>query len=397
MPLDQFQVPKLIYAPAKRGASNTLLMIAGTYGTGKTYSALRLATGLAEGGEIDFADTENGRALYYADKFKFNHCPIHPPFRPEVFEAAAVLAQSRGSRVWVCDNFSWEHVGPGGLLEWHEKEVMRLSRGDVGKFDQVKATAWIAPKEAHRNMLQRLWQLNMHIVICVQAKKKLLISKDPKTGKTKWSDGGWAPVCGEDIPYAMTSSLLLQPDMGLGIPVILKHQDDLDPLIPEDQPISEEIGRAIAAWARGEKAEPVARAPKPPTSTAELRGEAKNLAVANELVAAFKAVKVRAEHFALVDNEDTRKRIDWFKLRRPALYERITDAMAESWGRTEPPRDSTEPPTEDSSSTPPEDDPDVTLEDYGDAPTEDGPPPSDFPGDPGYRPSPTLTKQEALL
>ncbi|HTB47062.1 MAG TPA: hypothetical protein VK741_25820 [Acetobacteraceae bacterium] len=375
---DGYTPPPLIYAPAVRGASHALIMLTGTYGTGKTYSALRLATGLAEGGEIGVADTENGRALFYAGKFKFKHLPLREPFRPQLFEAAAVVAQKAGVRVWICDNFSWEHVGPGGVLDWQGEEILRLSRGDASKFEAVKAASWIAPKGAHMHMLQRLWQLNMHVILVCQAKKKLLITKDPKTGKTKWSDGGWAPICGEDIPYAMTTALLLQPTMAPGVPVILKPQEDLDPLIPEGQPLSEATGAAIAAWARGENPAP----PKPvEPSSLVLRGEAKNIAVAMELVQQFAAVRERKEHFALVDNADVRKRIDWFKANRPQLYSQVTDALADSWGRTEPPATA-------GTSAPPEDDPGPPPEDGWLPPEDAGPagPASDFPGDPGYRP-----------
>ena len=120
----------LIYEPAKRGGVGLLIMFAGPSGSGKTLSALRLATGLAQGGTIGFCDTEHGRAKYYADDFEFKHLELKEPFNPAKFETAAVSSQRAGHRVWICDSFSHEHVGPGGVLDMFETELRRLVPND---------------------------------------------------------------------------------------------------------------------------------------------------------------------------------------------------------------------------------------------------------------------------
>ena len=74
----------------------------GAKGSGKTYSALRVATGLAKecGSRIAFLDTENGRARYYADEFDFDYMQLEDPFTPEKYmEAidAAVDCKANGT------------------------------------------------------------------------------------------------------------------------------------------------------------------------------------------------------------------------------------------------------------------------------------------------------------
>jgi len=57
------------------------LAITGPPGSGKTKSALRLATGLAsryEGGKVCLLDTENESASLYADEFDFATSVISP-------------------------------------------------------------------------------------------------------------------------------------------------------------------------------------------------------------------------------------------------------------------------------------------------------------------------------
>lgn len=388
MARDTYKVPELIYAPAKRGGSQSLILIGGTYGTGKTRSALEVATGLAEGGGIGFCDTEHGRALYYADKFKFDHLDLKEPFRPEAFEAAATISQQRGHKVWICDNFSWEHIGPGGLLNWHQQELDRMAGDDYAKRERMTYTAWIRPKAAHTSMLQRFWQLNAHIILCVQAKKGIELVKDSETGKTKPVDIGWQPVCGDDIPYAMTTALMLEPHRSPGIPRIIKSQEDIDPLIPLDRPLDQETGRAIAAWCRGEKPEPrktqvQVRAqgqpqpgPKPEGKTSRAESP-KNIAVMEGLIARFKGTKTRKDHLDIVDDKDSRLRLDWFRENRPVLYEKINDAIAASWERTEAKR------------------PDGAVEDSGEPPPDDEPPPGGPPDD-GW-PGPQIDAQGKLI
>src|SRR5689334_3112922 len=68
--------------PAKRTKVPLFIGLFGPSGCGKTMSALRIATGIAEvtGGDVYVVDTEAGRALHYADRFKFQHMPFEAPF-----------------------------------------------------------------------------------------------------------------------------------------------------------------------------------------------------------------------------------------------------------------------------------------------------------------------------
>ena len=57
--------------PAVRQKVPLLCGLVGPSGGGKTFSALRLATGMQQvsGGDIYIVDTEARRALHYADRF----------------------------------------------------------------------------------------------------------------------------------------------------------------------------------------------------------------------------------------------------------------------------------------------------------------------------------------
>ena len=70
------------FKPAKRQNEVLLIGLAGGTGSGKTYSAMRMASGIAGAMSKRFAviDTEAGRARHYADQFKFDHGDLRPPF-----------------------------------------------------------------------------------------------------------------------------------------------------------------------------------------------------------------------------------------------------------------------------------------------------------------------------
>ena len=348
----------LIYSPAKRGNVGVLIMLAGASGSGKTKSALRLAMGLAGGRPIGFCDTEHGRALYYADEFEFLHLELKEPFTPKRFEAAAVSSQQAGHAVWVCDSFSHEHVGPGGILDMFNDELQRMTKGDFSKQDAMKYTAWIKPKMEHKHLLQRLWQLNAHIILCCHAEKKLDLVKD-KRGKTVPNpDAVPTPVCSPDIPYAMTCSFMLDAKRP-GVPTWLKHLDKLDGMVDLAAPLDEATGERIAAWARGEVVAPVPKLAAPQTQLPpdyadeppdyasgppdEVTGpppsepDPKMLAYIEGLEERFMGAASRAEHLKIVDDPEIRDRLAWLKKNEKALYDKhLKPAIGASWMRNDP-------------------------------------------------------------
>ena len=74
------------FRPASREGVSLLLGLVGASGSGKTYTAMELASGIAGDKPFAVIDTEAGRAKHYADLFKFDHGDLKPPFRPKNYE-----------------------------------------------------------------------------------------------------------------------------------------------------------------------------------------------------------------------------------------------------------------------------------------------------------------------
>lgn len=247
------------FRPAIRENVGLLIGLIGPTGGGKTYSAMRLAAGIA--GEKRFAviDTEAGRAKHYADKFKFDHGDLKAPFRPNTYMEAIKAADEAGYPVIVVDSFSHVHAGEGGLLDAHEAELQRMAGDDWKKREAVKMAAWIKPKAAQKRLVSQLLQVRAHLVICMRAEQKVEIVKEG--GKTVVRQkqslvgaDGWIPICDARFPYELTLSLLLTPAEP-GVPKPIKLPEQLRLLLPLDRAIGEDTGVALAQWAAGSEAQ----------------------------------------------------------------------------------------------------------------------------------------------
>lgn len=242
---------------AKRVAVPLMVGLVGPSGGGKTYSALRLATGIQRvtGGDIFVIDTESRRSLHYANQFKFRHVPFVAPFGPLDYLAAIEYCVKRGAKVVIVDSMSHEHEGPGGVLEQHAAEVARLAGDDQAKAERVKMLAWSAPKQARRRMINTILQMPVSSIFCFRAKEKLKIERGQEPRPL-----GFMPIAGEEFVYEMTVNCLLLPKAG-GVPTwqskevgeqaTMKLPQQFSQLFSEPLPLSEDHGETMARWADG--------------------------------------------------------------------------------------------------------------------------------------------------
>jgi hypothetical protein len=256
----------LEFKPAVRANLNLLLGVAGASGSGKTFSAMRMASGICGDRPFAVIDTEAGRASHYAGRFRFDVAELRAPFRPDAYADAITAADAAGYPVIVVDSMSHEHAGDGGLLDWHEEEVDRMAGGDWKKREAVNMIAWAKVKTSHKRMVQRLLQVRAHLILCFRAEEKIDIVR--QDGKTKIVPKvsltglqGWVPIAEKTLPFELTASFLLTPDAP-GFPKPIKLQEDHRALFPLDKPLNEESGRRIAEWAAGGKAVAAERPPR---------------------------------------------------------------------------------------------------------------------------------------
>jgi len=247
-------------APAIRSQVPLMIGIMSPSGGGKTYSALRLATGMQQvlGGDIYGIDTENGRMLHYADTFKFRHVPFAPPVGSLDYLAALKYCASKGSWITIVDSMSHEHIGEGGYPETAEAVIDRIAGNDYKKREAVKMLGWAKAGPLRQKMIEGIKQLDGVFIFCFRAKEKTKPVK--KDGKNEVIDMGFMPIAGEEWVYEMAVNCMLEP-RSEGVPtwrsdhvgerMMMKCPEHFKSIFAAQQPLSEDIGRALAEWARG--------------------------------------------------------------------------------------------------------------------------------------------------
>ncbi|GMA75824.1 hypothetical protein GCM10025880_22410 [Methylorubrum aminovorans] len=249
-------MPRELHLRARRlvhGTGRPLRLAHGGTNSGKTFSALRLARGIAgPGGKVAVLDTEGGRTLHLKEAFAFDANVMDPPFRPERFAQAALAAEQAGYDALVIDSFSMEWVGLGGVLDWQGQELQRMAGDDFRKQERMKMASWIKPKTAHKAMVYSLLQRRIPIIFSIRGEESV---KPGEAGEKPTKI--FKSVCNSQFPYEVTVSFRLETErkgyVDLSDPRSYKMEGAHEGIFRNGDRISEEHGAALAAWARGEQ------------------------------------------------------------------------------------------------------------------------------------------------
>lgn len=234
----------------------TKLALMSPSGGGKTYSALRLATGMADELEkingvrpkILMANTEGSRGRYYANEFNYDIIDLVKPFIPEQFIEAIDYAVSEGYGILVMDSTSHEWEGKGGCLELHQKAG--------GKYQDWK---FVTPR--HDAFIDKLANSPIHIVATMRGKDQYDMEKDEK-GKTTVKKLGVGAKQRDGFEFEFTCTFTIDSKSHTA-----ETQKDNTHIFENDAAVvlTENHGKKIIQWANESDIEPVI----PETSVAQ--------------------------------------------------------------------------------------------------------------------------------
>lgn len=312
------------FTPASEYKERHGLFIALVGGTnsGKTFSALRLAKGIAaaQGKRTAVLDTEGGRTLHLRHHFDFDVRVLEPPHRPQRYLEIAQSAQNKGYGCLVIDSFSMEWRGPGGKLEWNDEELEKFvarrkadAEAKGWNFDEMKtrlagkAAASIEPSMSHKAMEFGFLQLRMPIIFAIRGAK----TYDPDK-----RDAVFKAQCRQDFLFDVTVSFRLAQEakgiIDLTDAKAWKMEGDHATIFKNGEQLTERHGELVNAWATN--------APLPEKEDRATK------AVAN-LVALAEAATNEESLLNAHAGETERKQLDWLKAKRPELYKRVNDAV----------------------------------------------------------------------
>lgn len=246
--------------------------LSGGSGTGKTYTALLMARGIAEivtgkvGAPIGYVDTENRRALHYKEAFpEMRHFDMKAVdgegnmvgFNPERWIDVIDAIEAAKLPVAILDSFSHAWEGVNGVLDLHSQILDRLTGGDDSKADKRSQLAWAEVKPRYRRLIDRIVRAKCHLIICTRAKPVMQKgfgqnAVNARPTKTRLANVPWDPASDADLMFEMTSMVILDPKAP-GCPVHhVKVADQFKSLLDPCRPMTTDTGREMAKWAIGQ-------------------------------------------------------------------------------------------------------------------------------------------------
>lgn len=218
----------LNFRKAARRQAKIKIGLQGSSGSGKSYSALLLAYGLAgDWSKIAVIDSENNSADLYAHLGDYNVVPISAPFTPEKYVEALQLCHQHQMEVVVIDSMSheWEN-----LVDAHSKMPGNTFQ-NWGK---------ITPR--HNAFVNAILQAPMHVIGTIRSKQDYVMSE--KNGKQVPEKVGLKGITRDGMDYELTVVFDIDTRH---MASASKDRTNLFVNKPDFQ-ISADTGRAIKNW-----------------------------------------------------------------------------------------------------------------------------------------------------
>lgn len=220
----------MTFVKAKKEKIWTKVLLGGSSGSGKTYSALRLATGLAKkcGSGIAAIDTEAGRIRYYANEFDFSDMQLTEPFTPEKYIEAINEAVGSGFKVLIIDSISHE---------WNYC---------VDVHDKMPGNSWtnwskITPR--HDAFMEKILQAPIHIIATVRGKDEYVLEE--KNGKQTPKKVGLGFKQRDGVEYNYTATFNIAQDTHIAEAT----KDNTHIFEGRYEVLTEKDGEALYDWA----------------------------------------------------------------------------------------------------------------------------------------------------
>ena len=175
---------------AQRKQAKIKLAMEGVSGSGKTFSSLVLASGMADWSKIAVIDTENHSADLYAHLGQYNVLQLSKPFTPERYIKAIETCEQAQMEVIIIDSITHEWDGSGGILDLH------------GNMPGNSFTNWAKMTPRHNAFVQKILESPCHIISTIRTKQDYVLSE--KNGKMVPEKVGLKGITRDGMDYEFT-------------------------------------------------------------------------------------------------------------------------------------------------------------------------------------------------
>ena len=175
---------------AHRKQAKIKLALQGASGSGKTYSALLLASGMTTWSKIALIDTENHSADLYAHLGGYNVLQLSKPFSTERYISAIEICEQAGMEVIIVDSITHEWEGSGGILDIH------------GNMPGNSFANWAKMTPRHNSFVQKMLESPSHIICSIRTKTDYVLSE--KNGKMVPEKVGMKGITRDGMDYEFT-------------------------------------------------------------------------------------------------------------------------------------------------------------------------------------------------
>lgn len=233
----------MAFVKATRKRSRLRIGLIGCSGSGKTWTALSIASGL--GKKIAVLDTERGSASLYSGQFDFDVCEL-ASFAPSKYVAAIEDADREGYDVIVIDSLSHAWMGAGGALEMVDAAQKRSKAGN-------SFAAWREVTPEHNRLVDAILQSKAHVIITMRSKTEYVLEENDR-GRKVPRKIGLAPVQRDGLEYEFT--VVGEMDLEHNLCITKTRCQELDSQViarPDAK-----LGKRLTAWLEG-----AAPAPEP--------------------------------------------------------------------------------------------------------------------------------------
>jgi hypothetical protein len=222
----------------------------GPAGSGKTWTALRIATIMAELlglGPVWLIDSENRSSLKYAYSqrtgkgFHFKTVPLPPEdYSPTTYMDAIDHCESQGAKIIIVDSLSQAWNGTNGVLE----QVDRITKHSRSK--NAFTEGWREMTPVQNQLIQRILRSPAHMLLTFRAKVDWVMVEHEQ-GKKAPNKVGMAPIQREGVDY--------EPDLMFDLSVpdnrATVSKTRCDRISPRDvfEPPGLELALRLAEWA----------------------------------------------------------------------------------------------------------------------------------------------------